>query len=904
MRKNVIEINEPYNERIYKKRKLCRSRLPYILAIIFSVFFLSLTSADAAVGLALYNYQTKQEVAYTGQQVIYTYNGKKIPSKNTPGIIINGYSLASFRDVFVNSGIQMKYIYEEKAGKLTLTKGDTVMVMTLGSKTVLVNGKKATVSLAPVKMKYKEQKVSKILVPARFVAETFGYSYEWNSKTSTAAITETLRLNYNNKDITYTGTQGRVTIDKSAVTLSSIPVIIADDTALLPAWKVFAKSSVKAGYSYDKNSGEVTLTKGDTVIKLTIGSKTAYVNGAEEVMDTVPLLVTNRSSKESSVMVPGSFVATNLGYGYSWNNETKTSQITTKKAAGENGTGNQTGTGNTPLPDATLFQWGISPEHSESYTEAGQVINTAEVSEDREATADIESINLTRVFDTDSGKEVYTVNAGSPISKTTIETEGNILKLHINNSYIDTASYNLGGVLAGELNTDFNALDNSGEVHMYLSEAKTKYQVTLSEDQCTLTITLYPNYINEVTAGRKNGEEFFNVTAMEEMSVTLTESGDSLILQFPFTVSGVGNQITAGSLEAIKAVTVANDDDYTASITIEKAPGISYRVEQAENSYTILFGQDAAGTGENTPENSQTALQFKLPEGVFYSDITTEDRYRYYQNQIAILLPGDHTEFYAANPVTSASEVVKDVSVSYVNDSTEIIIETSKLQGFRLAETGSSVDVTLGDPREIYRNIVLLDPGHGGNAAGATRTLNGVKIMEKDLNLTILYNLAQEYFNAPDSEIKVYYTRYGDEVRYTNSTTENYDRAEQAERVGADIYVSLHMNSHTTTAPTGTEVYYTGSNNSPNESGLTSKKLGEMFLESLTVNLGTVNRGVKDKSLIVTRENTVPAVLIELGFMSNPTELALLNDQEFQEEAAKTIYDTICQVFESYPTGR
>jgi len=38
--------------------------------------------------------------------------------------------------------------------------------------------------------------------------------------------------------------------------------------------------------------------------------------------------------------------------------------------------------------------------------------------------------------------------------------------------------------------------------------------------------------------------------------------------------------------------------------------------------------------------------------------------------------------------------------------------------------------------------------------------------------------------------------------------------------------------------------------------------------------------------------------------MSNPQELALLNDPVFQENAAKTIYDSLCQVFEEYPTGR
>ncbi len=592
----------------------------------------------------------------------------------------------------------------------------------------------------------------------------------------------------------------------------------------------------------------------------------------------------------------------------------KTSQITTKKITNENnGTnngGNNNGntgeTGQTKLPDTTLFQWGLLSELLESYTIASNTVNTAEISQDVISTAFIESVTLTQILSNSSQKEVYTIKANSPISKTTITEEGNILKLLINNAYINTAAYNLSGIMAGEFSGVYHAIENNSELSFKLSSTDIKYAIDLSEDKCTMTVTLYPNYVNTITAGRKNGEEFVAITAMEDISVTLTESGNYLILQLPFTVNGVGNNNTeSSSLEGVKAVSVTGINDYTTNITIEKSAAYSYRVDRNKNTYTVFLtkSSDSGNSGE-TETNTENALQFKLPEGVTFSEITTEDRYRYYQNKIAILLPGDQTLFYDENPVTVSAGVVQDVTVSYVGNQTEIVIETSKLQGFKLSETNNGVSVKLGDPRDIYQNIVLLDPGHGGNAAGATRTLKGVKILEKDLNQQILYNLAKEYFNAPDSPVKVYYTRYGDEVRYSNTTTENYDRAAQAKRIGADLYVSLHMNSNTKTSPVGTEVYYNSKNNKANKSGLTSKRLGEMLQTALVQNLGTVNRGVKDKSLIVTRENSVPAVLIELGFMSNQQELALLNDPVFQEKAAKTIYDTICLVFEEYPTGR
>ncbi|MBU5333781.1 N-acetylmuramoyl-L-alanine amidase [Anaerocolumna aminovalerica] len=904
-------------KQVYCKQKERKKLLQYKLVCIFTILaalcFMPSSKADAAAALSLYNYQTKQNIEYTGQQVVYTYNGKTIATK-TPGIIIDGSSMASFKDVFVNSPIKMKHTFNEKTGKLTLTSGSTVMEMTLGSKTVLLNGKKVTAPLAPVRVKYKAQKTSKVLVPARFVAEAFGYSYQWNSSTSTASITGGLKLNYGGKDVNYTGTQGKVTFDGTHIILNTIPVMVVDDTALLPAYRVFSKSPMKVSYSYNMDTGEIILKKGDIKIQLTVGSKMAYVNGKAKIMDTAPIFVKNLQSKETCALVPGNFVATNLGFSYTWNNSMKTSQITTKKITNENnGTNNggnnnvNTGeTGQTKLPDTTLFQWGLLTELLESYTIASNTVNTAEISQDVISTAFIESVTLTQILGNSSQKEVYTIKANSPISKTTITEEGNILKLLINNAYINTAAYNLSGILAGEFSGVYHAIENNSELSFKLSSTDIKYAIDLSEDKYTMTVTLYPNYVNTIAAGRKNGEEFVAITAMEDISVTLTESGNYLMLQLPFTVNGVGNNNTeSSSLEGVKAVSVTGINDYTTNITIEKSEAYTYRVDRNKNTYTVFLTKsfDSGNSGE-TETNTENALQFKLPEGVTFSDITTEDRYRYYQNKIAILLPGDQTQFYDENPVTVSAGVVQDVTVSYVGNQTEIVIVTSKLQGFKLSETNNGVSVKLGDPRDIYQNIVLLDPGHGGNAAGATRTLKGVKIMEKDLNQQILYNLAKEYFNAPDSPVKVYYTRYGDEVRYSNTTTENYDRAAQAKRIGADLYVSLHMNSNTKTSPVGTEVYYNSKNNKANGSGLTSKRLGEMLQTALVQNLGTVNRGVKDKSLIVTRENSVPAVLIELGFMSNPQELALLNDPVFQEKAAKTIYDTICQVFEEYPTGR
>ena len=185
----------------------------------------------------------------------------------------------------------------------------------------------------------------------------------------------------------------------------------------------------------------------------------------------------------------------------------------------------------------------------------------------------------------------------------------------------------------------------------------------------------------------------------------------------------------------------------------------------------------------------------------------------------------------------------------------------------------------------------MLDAGHGGKDNG---TSHG-STLEKDLNLTILHDCMEEVRNDPN--LKIYYTREDD------TFIELKDRAAYASKVGADFFISLHMNSATSSAK-GTEVWYSKTNNDPTSSGLTSYKLAQTLCENLTSKLGNYNRGVKNNIFVVTKTNTVPAVLIELGFVSNSSDLKKLKDPDYRLNAAQVIYDSIEQIFNEYPTGR
>ncbi len=176
--------------------------------------------------------------------------------------------------------------------------------------------------------------------------------------------------------------------------------------------------------------------------------------------------------------------------------------------------------------------------------------------------------------------------------------------------------------------------------------------------------------------------------------------------------------------------------------------------------------------------------------------------------------------------------------------------------------------------------LIVLDAGHGGKDGGAQGTLDGKTIYEKDLTLSIMTK-TQAVLEKNGYTVQV--TRSGD------TYPELEERAELANDLGAAAFISIHINS-VDNAPTasGTEVYFSELNNS-HTFNLTSKQMAENILEEMIDSMGTKNRGVKTANHVVTRSCIMPAVLVEVGFISNEEELRKMCDDSFQNTVANGI---------------
>lgn len=182
--------------------------------------------------------------------------------------------------------------------------------------------------------------------------------------------------------------------------------------------------------------------------------------------------------------------------------------------------------------------------------------------------------------------------------------------------------------------------------------------------------------------------------------------------------------------------------------------------------------------------------------------------------------------------------------------------------------------------------IVVIDAGHGGRDPGTHGTINEETFYEKNLNLAV----AQKVKNLLESQgITVIMTRDSD----TYPTLE--ERSDIANINDAVIFVSIHSNWATSATATGYEVYYSNLNNN-STTGLSSKELAQSIINKLSEKISIRNRGTKTADHVVTKTCYMPAVLIEIGFMSNTEELKLMLTQEFQDNFASSVCDGILNV--------
>lgn len=219
---------------------------------------------------------------------------------------------------------------------------------------------------------------------------------------------------------------------------------------------------------------------------------------------------------------------------------------------------------------------------------------------------------------------------------------------------------------------------------------------------------------------------------------------------------------------------------------------------------------------------------------------------------------------------------------------TRITCETSRIVGFTVTSQGGKISIDMRLPRNatgaLADKVIVVDAGHGGSSEGATAG----GFAEKNITLQIALKL-REALEA-----------CGAKVVMTRDRDVNVDlsaRPALANDINADLFVSIHNDSFTSDAR-GTSTYYHMSDPS-------SRALANSVSQAVAAVSGIPSRGalsdgiLYNSGLAVLRQSRMPAILVEVAFISNTLDRRKLIDSAFQTRVA----DAICGGLRAYVEG-
>ena len=209
------------------------------------------------------------------------------------------------------------------------------------------------------------------------------------------------------------------------------------------------------------------------------------------------------------------------------------------------------------------------------------------------------------------------------------------------------------------------------------------------------------------------------------------------------------------------------------------------------------------------------------------------------------------------------------------------------VSAFFLARTGAAIVSSRNTSSE--KPCIVLDAGHGGADPGKVGEND---VLEKDLNLTIVYKLKTLFENKG---FKVVLTRTDDKALVSedskNVKVEDLrNRVALIEKNKPIMTISIHQNSFPDASVSGPQVFFF-------KQSAEGEKIAAIVQQALNEQLDPPKKRVSKSNddYYILKKTSSPTIIVECGFLSNETEAANLTDDAYQDKLALAIYSGICQ---------
>lgn len=727
-----------------------------------------------------------------------------------------------------------------------------------------------------------------------------------------------INLTYDGKTVAYREKEVHVIVDGNELKGLDMPAIIIDSRTLVPLRAIFESMGAEVRWNSSNQMITATFENGD-VVKMYIDNKAGIVNGNAFNMDVAPKIINDRT------MVPVRAIAEAIGANVGWNDSTRTVTITSY-VVGSGEDSNSSDSDNDSITD------NVTEDNTDNTSDSNKVTNLSHIdTSEIDTSATGNSENEVRVTDVTAGKnDTYTIKTSGKIWQykyaTVLDTKVAV-DIYGGNIAVGSTNIPVNDDPVQRIRIAQNAVTPYKIVRVVfdLSGDAKDYTVTKSSDGTSLVVKFgssseTPETPDTPVIGENTDEPSTPTTPEDDLGnqlnsisrVTLKDDGDNdvvtiygdetpdyniFILDNPYRIvidiadsaKNISSLPDAEDTHNISNIRMSQFSVSSTRIVLDARSGTEYTSSVGNNYLRVTLSKNTKEVSESLVNDGKT-VKFTSADGLEVSDITKE--YDPYTGNTIVYLNGDYSDTYKNKTLSYSND---DPESSYISSAafasskgeTKITLTPSLIAEYNIYENDGCIYIDLVDPRTVYDAVVVIDAGHGGPMPGAV--VNGV--YEKDITLDIAKKV---YSNFKGSDIKVYVTRL------TDSDVNNYKRAYMA-NAGADMFVSIHCNSISGNIEiSGTETLYAPHSGEGNGS-LTSYQFATVLQKYVTNVVGTNNRGVKNRSdLIVLNRTTVPAVLLETGFMTDSGDMSLINSASGRQKFADAIYQAIKEIVKNY----
>ncbi len=449
----------------------------------------------------------------------------------------------------------------------------------------------------------------------------------------------------------------------------------------------------------------------------------------------------------------------------------------------------------------------------------------------------------------------------------------------INN--LSPRNYSVGSkIIEGIRSSQFESMQNNGKnttrlvFDLISSTDKLEYETDIYDNMFIATFGDYSKeaYIDTVTFNKELEYEQLVFDAVGTVSYKIFTDGNSIVLRVLNKTHNINSKDI--NSEVIKSIDTNSNSPYWTDIKINLAsPAFDYNYNAKYENGMIKLSVATTKKANLIVDKSgiQSTVSLKSDEYKI-SDVSASGNKVNFTVNVDNLSPGK---------IVVKDGIIQNVIISDNGDGYKGTITLAN--GANYVSATDQQIILKNDVLNISNNpkyTIIIDPGHGGYDSGAV--VDNATIKEKDINLSVSLKLRDKLVA---DNYNVIMTRYEDDYLSL------YPRAEIANDNNGDAFISIHSNSASNTEASGLEGI--------NDGTAVKKEFANIILNSTSNVTGTpIRRMITNNEFVVTREANMPAVLIELGFMTNEQEKEKLLTDSYKDLLANGIKTGINKYFD------